>query len=393
MKVLLVDTNFSSIPIYEYLVSIECEVYLIGRDQNDFMAKKLPNYINLDYSNASQFKKIINEYNFDYIIPGCNDLSYEVCSFLGKEAFTLNIDEIEVTQTLFNKKKFRDFALRNRLSVPRLFSVEEIKSKRYYGEMIVKPVDAFSGRGITKLYGSDVERLDSAVHSAIKASGNGEFLIEEFVEGQLYSHSAFIVNERIVKDFVVEEYGSANPFVVDTSFLADKLPFNFHQRIRKDIERMANLLHLSNGLIHTQIIVNAKQYWFIEITRRCPGDLYSQLIELSTGFNYAAMYASFFIGSGLKEDLTEEKNEPIIRHTVTQNDIGVFNYVCFKEKFELVRNVPISTNGVELQPAPSGRISILFINGENEATQRMIVDKFICRDMYDVEFVKPDKKA
>ena len=45
---LLVDTNFSAIPIYEYLVSLGMTVYVIGRNPDDFMAKSIQNYIQID---------------------------------------------------------------------------------------------------------------------------------------------------------------------------------------------------------------------------------------------------------------------------------------------------------------------------------------------------------
>ena len=42
---------------------------------------------------------------------------------------------------------------------------------------------------------------------------------EEFIEGQLYSHTAFLGEAGVVADFIVEEHGSINPFTVDTSCL------------------------------------------------------------------------------------------------------------------------------------------------------------------------------
>lgn len=44
-------------------------------------------------------------------------------------------------------------------------------------------------------------------------------LVEEYIVGNLYSHTAFISGGKIIHDFVVAEYGSANEFVVDTSYV------------------------------------------------------------------------------------------------------------------------------------------------------------------------------
>ena len=35
------------------------------------------------------------------------------------------------------------------------------------------------------------------------------------------------------------------------------------------------MLNLKNGILHSQILQNNTGYYFVELTRRCSGDLYS----------------------------------------------------------------------------------------------------------------------
>jgi len=58
-KVLLVDTNFSSAPIYNDLVQSGCEVFVVGGNPEDFLAKSTKNYINLDYSNVDRIREVM----------------------------------------------------------------------------------------------------------------------------------------------------------------------------------------------------------------------------------------------------------------------------------------------------------------------------------------------
>ena len=51
-----------------------------------------------------------------------------------------------------------------------------------------------------------------------------------------------------------------------------------------------------DGLIHTQFISDNNTFSLIEVTRRCPGDLYSKLIQMSTGINYSELYSMPFMG-------------------------------------------------------------------------------------------------
>ena len=91
-KALLVDTNFSSAPIYNYLVHCGFEVFVVGGNPNDFLAKSVDKYIELDYSNVDRIWEIIEKMNIDYIVPGCNDLSYQVCAALNSKGNYYGID-------------------------------------------------------------------------------------------------------------------------------------------------------------------------------------------------------------------------------------------------------------------------------------------------------------
>lgn len=385
MRILLIDTNFSSTPLYEYLVSLKHQVFTIGRNPQDFMAKSYSNYIEADYTDIEVLKNTVKEYAIDRVVPGCNDYSYEVCCYL--EGFTMNVDSLDQVHTLVNKKSFREFGLENGLPVPQVFGLVDLRLTPDQGPLIIKPADSYSGKGITRLDTYGDGELDSAVNHAVASSRDGSYVIEEFVEGQLYSHSAFIKNKEIVKDFLVEEHGSVNPFVVDTSYVKADFSKDVRFEIRKDIEKIVNILNLSDGLIHTQFILRDDKYWLVEITRRCPGDLYSQLIELSTGYNYAAMYASSFIGEHLEFDSPAGSVMPVVRHTITQDKSGIFDFLGFTETVEVMRYIAISIAGDFLQPSPGGRVGILFLNSDGEIERDALVHKLINRSVYQIKLL------
>ncbi len=78
----------------------------------------------------------------------------------------------------------------------------ETGSLRY--PLLVKPSDSFSGRGVTKVF--DRTELAAAVADARRNSRSAEVVIEEFIEGSLHSHSAFIKDQEIAFDVFVDEY-------------------------------------------------------------------------------------------------------------------------------------------------------------------------------------------
>lgn len=379
-KVLLVDTNFSSGPIYQFLVQIGHQVTVVGGNPKDALAKCIDDYVNFDYTDINKTKGLIAERQIEYLVPGCNDRSYLVCAEINSDGRFPGIDPIETAEIINNKGKFRAFAARHDLPTPRVLAEQEIGTR---WPVIVKPVDAFSGKGVTILHEQNKGELASALRYAREASRTGICIVEEYVEGQLYSHTAFIRGGEIIVDYIVEEHGTANPFVVDTSKVIYDFPPSMLAGVRNNIHLLASKLALKDGLVHTQFISNGEAYWLIEITRRCPGDLYSQLIELSTGLNYVENYTRPFVGQGFSFNLAP-KPSWIMRHTLTQPFEYILGSISFNTALNIKKWVPTSQTGDRLRASPYGRVAILFAEEETEQKLNYIFETTIKRKLYSV---------
>ena len=380
-KILLLDTNVSASPIYNYLTKNEYDVYVVGGNPNDFLAKTANNYINLDYSKLDDCLSLIKSLKIDYIVPGCNDLSYKICAEINSNNNFFGIDSVEVTDIINNKEKFRKFAIEKGLSVPRL--IGRSNSEECW-PIIVKPVDAYSGRGITILNEIDRDKLNHAINKAEEYSRTKTCIVEEYVEGQLYSHSAFVEDGKITIDFIVEEHGTANPFVVDTSRVRYDFPSNMLTKIREEITKLANELKVVDGLIHTQFIKKDDSFWIIEVTRRCPGDLYSQLIELSTEFKYAEAYLRPFIQKKFSQLSKTLKQNNIFRHTLSQVNEGFIESLQFNREIEIKKFIPLCVAGDLIKSSPFGRIALLFAKTENENDLNEIFNTALKRKLYTI---------
>lgn len=354
-RVLLLDTNVSSSPIHQYLEAEGYEVHVVGRNPNDFLARTAAHYIELDYADVGATLDLAERLDARYLVPGCNDLSYQTCSEISARRPYPGVDSAPVTRTINNKQAFRDYARGAGIPAPQVIADESSVPDR---PVIVKPVDAYSGRGVTALTAPCADSLSAAVALAKAFSASGEYILEDLVEGQLYSHSAFLDPAGIVADFIVEEHGSVSPFTVDTS----RVEFDFAPpmlgRVRAAISTMARDLGLRSGLIHTQFIAKDDRFWIIEVTRRCPGDLYSLLISLSTDFNYVENYVRPFIGrpfAGAAQGKTA-----IMRHTLALGEERSFEAIRFHRPLHIERFVPLAVSGDRLKPSPFGRLGIIF---------------------------------
>lgn len=379
-NVLLVDTNFSSGPIYQFLIQSGHNVTVVGGNPNDALAKSVDDYVQLDYSDVEKTKELVADRNIDYLVPGCNDRSYMVCAEINQDGRFPGIDPLETAEIINNKEKFRAFATQHNLPTPRVLSKHEIGTR---WPVIAKPVDAFSGRGVTIIRENHSHELAAAVDVASQASRTKTCIVEDYVEGQLYSHTAFIQGCEIIADRIVEEHGTANPFVVDTSRVSYDFPSASLENIRRDITLLARKLGLQDGLLHTQFIKDGSQYWLIEVTRRCPGDLYSQLLELSTGLNYAENYTRPFVGLPFNI-MGNEQKKWVMRHTLTQSHDYTLGSLSFSLPLVIKKWVPISLTGDKLRASPYGRIGILFAECSDKSQFHDVWQAALLRDLYKV---------
>jgi biotin carboxylase len=378
-RVLLLDTNVSSAPIHQYLTDGGYEVHVVGRNPNDFLAKAACNYVDLDYSDVDATLALVERLDVRFLVPGCNDLSYETCAAISARRPFPGIDPVEAVRILGNKRDFRRYAARNDIPAPREIAEAEAVAGR---AIIVKPVDAYSGRGVTALMAPSLADVEAATSRAREYSPSGACIIEEFVDGQLYSHTAFLGEQGVVADFIVEEYGSINPFTVDTSCVVFDFDPALLQKVRAAIEQIARDLNLRSGLIHTQFILNGDRFWIVEITRRCPGDLYSLLLSLSTGFSYAENYTRPFIGKPFKPG-GQERNA-VMRHTISVNREMSFGSLQFHRPLDIEKFIPLALAGDRMHPSPFGRIGILFARTDTSRDLEELMRTTLRGELYSV---------
>lgn len=387
-KVLLVDTNFSSRPIYDTLERRGHEVHVVGGNPADCLAKSCRWYWPVNYADTAALAELVAREGFDHLVPGCTDRSYTACALVSQGRFA-GIDPVAVDEALNHKDRFRALAHALGLPVPQVqwqdaatFQAASV-SHAWRWPLVVKPVDAFSGKGVTILHNPDTKALQAAMATARSVSARGRCLVEDYVQGQLHSHSAFLQQGRVVHDVFVEEHCTANPFVVDTSRVLHAVAPPLRAALRQAIETLADALDLGDGLVHTQFILDGTQAWLIELTRRCPGDLYSQLVELSGLHGYVDRYVAPFLGQPFPTT-SAEHYVPMMRHTVTVPAAQGFSHLQFHQPVHIERWVPLSLTGDPLQASPASRIGILFARAADEPQLAKLYTTTMARQLYDV---------
>ena len=367
--VLLVGSSFSAVPIYSALKQLGCHVAVCGASPADPCHAFADESHHLDYSKREQLLELVRDKGFKHIVPSCNDYAYLSAAWVAETEGLPGFDSYETTLILHNKNAFRKFADRNGYPIPKAISVHELDQLgelNLVNPMLVKPVDSFSGRGMTKVH--DKNELQSAIASAISSSRSGEALIEDFIDGTLHSHSVLFQNGRFVFEVVADEYCTVYPYQVNCSNVPSSLPKALRKKVSDCIQQLVIHLKLADGMLHTQFMVRDNDFWLIECMRRSPGDLYYKMVELSTGINGMDLYVRPFAGFKMPKSITPKASRFIARHTISTAAPIVTTSFSIDLPTSSLQIVPLKNSGELLQKAPYDKLAIFFaeLKSENE---------------------------
>jgi carbamoylphosphate synthase large subunit len=367
-RALLIGSSFSAMPVLIFLKKQGYHVSVCGGLKSDPCHIYAHQSFYVDYSNRDDLLDLLKSNNFDFIIPTCNDYSYNAASFVSTSLNQFHgFDTDSVTTTLHSKNDFKSFLIKNKIPTPKILkniTKDDLRSSSLSYPLLVKPDDSFSGKGITKIHKES--ELSGAVIVAEKYSRSGNIVIEEFVSGNLYSHSAFIQDGAILVDFFVDEYCTTYPYQVNSSCISHVLSEDIKNNIRRNIHKIIKKLSLSDGLLHTQFIADNINMWIIETMRRCPGDLYGALIEKSTGFDYTRFYCNPFLNIKNIKNLKKNKTRYIARHTVSSVKKSIFRSFKCKAPLDNGDIFPLKKSGETLEKAPYDKAAIVFHEFETE---------------------------
>lgn len=358
-KVLLIGSSYSSAPILNILRKRKFHISVCGASEADPCHQYADSSFFVDYSKTDDLVDLIEKEKFDYIVPSCNDFAYMSAVVAARQFGFPGFDMPEVAEILHTKHAFRKFTLNTEIPAPAWASEDDLAAcAKLRLPVLVKPVDAFSGLGVSKVLAS--EDLASAIAIAKKSSRSGGVVVESFVDGQLHSHSAFISEGKIIQDFFVDEFCTVYPYQVDSSNHPSFLPESIKCGVRDTINKLVGVLGLCNGLLHTQFICDGEAFWIIECMRRAPGDLYPNLISHSTGTAYFEMYTQPFIGEDITILPVAEIAKNIARHTISvkaSKTLFAFSHSIPSSKVSIV---PLKLSGHTCKEAPYDKVAILF---------------------------------
>ena len=168
--------------------------------------------------------------------------------------------------------------------------------------LVVKPSDRSGGRGLA--YINDAGELFGAINNAREVSFERKAIVEEFIDGQLYSCECLSYgNEHKIVGFTerdtvligtrICEYRHTQPAI---------LPLSIENRLKETVPTILKTLGLSDGASSIEFIVDKNNNpYIIEVTPTMYGDyIGTHLVPLAYGFDYTRAVIDIACGKSVK---------------------------------------------------------------------------------------------
>ncbi len=275
-RVLVPNGNYTDIRLIKAFKKMGFYVITSGNAPELEGHKYADEYVPHDYSDYEGMLELAKKLNIDYISACSNDFGVTTAAYIAEKLGLPGHDTFFNARIIAEKDLFKRFAIENGLQVipshwfdDEYLAIDFVKNAEY--PIIIKPTDLGGGKGVAR-----VQNYDDAVKAvkvAFSASRRKHIVIEPFIEGEQGSITTFLINEKVVTWISFNEFDSFyNPFLVGyTTSPANGMPEVGYELIEQ-IEKIASLLHLADGIFHVQYKMHHGRPLIMECMRRCLGN-------------------------------------------------------------------------------------------------------------------------
>lgn len=368
MKAMVIAGGVPQMELLRQLKERKIETVLLDGNEN-CLARAIPDkFYKVNIFNIEDVKKIAVDEKVDFIITVCADqvllVVAEVSEMLGLPCYIGYKQAQDVSDKIRMKKIFKE----NKIPTTKYLELEsldmnEIAKLNY--PLVVKPVDAYSSKGVRK---AETEKeLIAYYNEAKKISRSGGVIVEEFFEGEEISVDAFVLNGKahILSITNSEKVKDKDRFVIFRGRYPAAIPDTIRNQIEDVAQKIADSFGLVNSPLLVQLLHNNENISVLEFCARTGGNMKWLLIKNSCGVD--VITATIDITLGLVPDITpKEVNNNVVVNDFIYCKPGVFDY--FEGFDELVEKGiinefhPVRTKGTEMHGVTSSSDRIAGMN-------------------------------
>lgn len=285
----------------------------------------------------------------DFLITVCADqvllVVAQVSEMLGLPCYI----DYQTARNVSDKKYMKKIFWENNIPTSRYVQMTELdwdKIRDLQYPLVVKPVDAYSSRGVRKALNS--QELESYFKEACQISRAGGVIVEEYVSGEEISVDVYVENgeAKVLCVSNSEKIDDADRFIIFRGRYPITASPELMEQIRKVAQQIADSFGLKDSPMLIQMISDGQRVSVLEFCARTGGNMKYLLIRRACGADVIAQVIDLTLGLKPHVELQAPEGKYIVNDFIYCRP-GVFHRL---EGFEELMQSGILTDYCTIRP-------------------------------------------
>ena len=309
MKALVLCGGIPQIALIEDLKSRGITTLLADMNENVVARPYADEFYKVSVLDVEGVTNLAREQQVDFLITVCADqvlqVVAEVSERLGLPCYIDFATAENVSKKSYMKRIFAENDIpTSRFVIMDAFEEDKIAHLQY--PLIVKPVDAYSSRGVAKV--TDPADVPAAFETASTISRTGKALVEEFVEGDEISVDVY-VEEGVAHVLCLTnlyKIGEDGKFIINRSCIPANVSAAVEAQIAETAQKIADAFGLVNTPMLIQLISDGEHISVVEFCARTGGGVKFMMVKKFSGFDVVKAVVDLTLGNKPHVELFEK---------------------------------------------------------------------------------------
>ena len=325
-KILILGANTETIELVKTARELNLFVCVCSPCSEDPAKQFADLSIEVDCKDVDVLFEKVKHLDLDGVLVGVADPLIISASKLSKKLGLPEMVSEKTLNILTNKAEFENKILNFGLAAVEKFSPNDVKKGKIKFPIVVKPVDANSGKGITIC--NDFSQFEAGVMKARKASASAKCFVEPLMSGEDISISYTIINGVVFLSAIGDRFknlgGQHNQTVCRGIYYPSKVTKEYLERANSAFLDFLQSLQIKNGVFTVGAFFDGTEFRFYDPGFRLQGEGVDKFILEATSFNQREFLIKAALGLPEGSNKAQENILPSISNTQSIKALSVW---------------------------------------------------------------------
>lgn len=300
MKALVLCGGIPQIALINELKSRGITTVLADMNENVPARAYADKFCKVSVLDVDAIKQLAIDEKVDFLITVCADQVLQVVAQIAEELGLPWYIDYETAENVSKKSYMKKIFWENEVPTTKyviMAQLDEEKISHLKYPLIVKPVDAYSSRGVSKVL--NIEELRDAFDVAVNISRTKTAIVEEFAEGDEITVDVYVEDGKahVLCLSNIYKIGEDGKFIINRSRIPANVSEDVSSQISDTAQRIADAFGLKNTPMLIQLITDGKKINVVEFCARTGGGVKFLMIKKISGFDVVKAVVDLTLGN------------------------------------------------------------------------------------------------